>query len=129
MGRPPKYNPAFCQMLIEHMRGGLSYLSFAGKVEVAFKTLFEWEKDYPEFKEAKEVGMALSILWDESLLNKGTEGKVRGYNAAAHKWKMTNRYKWSDRSEVEYKTTEKMDLDELKKEAARLLQDLNESSN
>lgn len=124
-----KYHDDFPKMLIEHMENGLSYLSFAGKIRVAFKTLYEWEKEYPEFKEAKEIGLSLSLLWDEALLNKGTEGKQRGYNAASHKWKMTNRYKWSDRSEVEYKTTEKMDLDELKKEAARLLQDLNEASN
>jgi hypothetical protein len=121
MGRPPKYKPEYCQLLLDHMESGLSYLSFAGKVRVAFKTLFEWEKDYPEFKEAKEQGMALSLLWDEDLLNRGTNGKVRGYNAASHKWKMTNRYKWSDRTEVLSKDAANLNIEDLKKEAAELL--------
>jgi len=121
MGQPTKYRPEYCQLLLDHMDRGLSYLSFAGKVRVAFKTLFEWEKMYPEFKEAKELGMALSLAWDEELLNKGAEGKQRGYNAAAHRWKMANRYKWSDRTEVISKDAANLNIDDLKKEAAELL--------
>lgn len=128
-GRPSKYDPKYCEMLMEHMKDGLSFLSFAGVVGICFDTLYEWEKQHPEFSEAKKRGVAMSLVWDEKLLNKGTLGQQRGYNAAAHKWKMTNRYKWSDRSEVEYKTADKMSLEDLKKEAAALLESLNESSN
>lgn len=99
MGPPIKYREEFCDMLIKHMEEGLSYLSFAGVVGVSYKTLFEWEKTYEEFREAKEKAKPLQLLWDEKMLNKGITGSQRGYNAQAHKWKMANCHKWTDRSE------------------------------
>lgn len=82
------------------MENGLSYESFAGVIGVAYKTLFAWEKDHSEFAEAKGIAKAKQLLWDERMLNKGIEGKQRGYNANAHKWKMTNAHKWTDRIET-----------------------------
>lgn len=99
MGPPIKYKTEYCEMLINHMAEGLSYQSFAGLIGVSYKTLFEWEKDYPEFKEAKDRAKPMQLLWDERMLNKGIIGTQRGYNAQAHKWKMANCHKWTDRSE------------------------------
>jgi hypothetical protein len=121
VGRPSKYDPKFCELLMEHMKRGLSFLSFAGTIGICFDTLYEWEKQHPEFSEAKKRGVAMSLAWDEELLNKGSEGKQRGYNAAAHKWKMTNRYKWSDRTEVLSKDAANLNIEDLKREAAELL--------
>ena len=100
MGAPTKYRPEYCQLLIEHMGNGFSYHSFAGVVGVCYDTLHEWEKIYPDFSDAKSNGQALLLYWDEKLLGKGAEGKQRGYNFNAHKWKMTNIHKWSDRVET-----------------------------
>lgn len=100
--RPTKYDPKYCEMLIEHMSEGLSFDSFAGVLGVTRATIYNWANDYPEFLDAKSIGRQKGMLFDEKLLTKGTQGKQKGYNIAAHKWKMANMYKWSDR--VEQKT-------------------------
>jgi hypothetical protein len=67
MGRPTLYRPEYCQMLIDHMSSGLSFESFGGRIDVARRTLYEWEKAFPEFLHAKEVGQAKSQLWWEEV--------------------------------------------------------------
>lgn len=120
-GRPTRYKSEYCQALLDHMEQGLSFLSFAGTIGVCFDTLYEWERVHPEFSEAKKRGVAMSLAWDEKLLNKGTEGKQRGYNIAAHKWKMANRYKWTERHEMKIEDLSQKDTEELKREAALLV--------
>jgi hypothetical protein len=102
----PKYKPEFCDMLVEHMKGGLSFESFAGLVGTCRNTLYTWENDYPEFKKAKEAGRAACLLYDERILREGVEGNIKGYNVAAHKWKMANIHKWADRQEVDHTSTD-----------------------
>lgn len=53
-GRPTKYKPAYCDLLLEHMRSGLSYTTFADVIDVNPDTLYQWEKDYPDFSETKK---------------------------------------------------------------------------
>lgn len=66
-GRPSKYDPKFCDVLIEHMSKGLSYESFAGAIGVSKQTLYTWESEYPEFLDAKEIGLGKSLLyWEQS---------------------------------------------------------------
>lgn len=120
-GRPTKYDPKYCDMLVEHMSEGLSFESFAGVVGVCFDTVHEWAKVHPEFSDAKRRGRAAGLNYDERLLNRGAQGKVRGYNINAHKWKMANMHKWRDRQEVSYKSTAEMTDEELIREAQRIL--------
>lgn len=123
-GRPSKYKPEYCMMLIEHMADGFSYHSFAGKIGVCYDTLHQWEKDYPEFSDAKSQGLAACLWWDEKLLSGGSQGKVRGYNVNAHKWKMANIHKWRDRQEVvEVSAKDKTD-EELLAEAEEIIKRL-----
>lgn len=114
-GAPTKYRPEYCQLLIEHMAQGFSFHSFAAVVDVCYDTLHEWEKDFAEFSDAKGRAKAKMLLWDEKILNKGVEGKQRGYNAAAHKWKMTNTHGWKDKVE----TTERRPGDKSDEELIR----------
>lgn len=120
-GRPSLYKPEYCQMLIDHMSEGLSFLSFAGVVSVSYDTLYEWEKVHPEFSDAKGIARAKQLIWDERLLNKGSQGSQRGYNAAAHKWKMANAHKWTDRVEHTERSVKGMTDEELEAEARALL--------
>jgi hypothetical protein len=83
-GRPSKYQADFCKQVIAHMAQGLSYESFAGVIEVAKSTLYEWEKQFPEFSDAKKIGDAKRLLWFEKrgqiLMDKG------GGNGSASAW-------------------------------------------
>lgn len=115
------FDPAYCEQLINHMERGKSFASFAGAIGVTFKTLYNWEKTYPEFLQAKEIGRAKGLNFDESVLTDGVLGKIRGYNIAAHKWKMANMYKWTERAEVTEKSVSGKPLKELIEDAKLVL--------
>lgn len=106
-GQPTKYKPEYCDLLLEHMEGGLSFESFAGKVRVHKETLYEWCKANPDFKQAKEVGTELSRLWWETLgrdnavnvSERDSEGNSssRSMNAPTWIFNMKNRFGWRDK--------------------------------
>jgi hypothetical protein len=76
-GRPSKYKPEFCEALIKHMAGGSSFWSFAASVDVCMDTLSEWTKVHEEFSEAKKIGMAKLLKFDEDLAKAGTAGQLK----------------------------------------------------
>jgi hypothetical protein len=45
--RPSKYDPAFCDMVIEAMQEGFSLTGFAGQIGVSRSTIGEWMNEYP----------------------------------------------------------------------------------
>lgn len=129
-GRPTVYKEDYCAMLIEHCKEGLSRESFAAVIDVNKDTLYEWKDRHAAFSEAWHKSKIYRQKALEMLVMKHATGRTKGSTAAAlFMLKNIAPEHYKDRTEVEYKTTERMDLDELKKEAARLLQDLNESSN
>lgn len=109
-------------MLIEHMASGLSFESFAAVVKVTFATLYNWEKDYPDFFDAKNRAYAESMLYWERIGREGVsditeyneDGKPifkKSINAAMWIFNMKNRFKhaWKDKHEVEVaKTSENL---------------------
>jgi transposase len=76
-GRPSKYKPEFCEMVIAHMEKGNSFWSFAAEVDVCFDTLSEWCRAHPEFSEAKKRGMAKLLKFDEQLNLMGSSGQLK----------------------------------------------------
>lgn len=63
--RPSKYDPAFCDMVIESMREGYSLTGFAGQIGVSRSTIGEWMSEYPAFSAACHVGKATRTAWWE----------------------------------------------------------------
>jgi|SRR5271166_2028205 len=57
-GRPSKYDPAFCDQVIELMKEGLSFGAVAGALGVSRRTIYEWADEHPEFSHTKERGKA-----------------------------------------------------------------------
>lgn len=96
-------------MLIEHMRGGLSYESFAGIIGVVKQTLYNWEKEHDEFLDARKQGDMLSLLyWERKGIDglhnesfKDEDGMTvnRSINATMWIFNMKNRHKWRDKHE------------------------------
>lgn len=102
---PWKYKKKYCEMLIDHMRQGLSYESFAGLVGVSRQCLYQWEDRYADFKKAKEVGKSGSLkTWEQIGLGLAT-GKLKG-SAASYIFTMKNRFNWSDKTETTLKTND-----------------------
>lgn len=70
-GRPSKYRPKFCQMLIDHMEKGYSFESFGAIIDVNQDTLHTWAKTHQDFSEAKHLAYNKSRLYWERI---GIEG-------------------------------------------------------
>lgn len=97
-GRPSKYKPEYCLKLIEHMRTGLSFESFAAVIHVNQDTLHEWVKVHPEFSEAKKEAFAQNLLFWESKGIAGLIGdKETTFNSTVWIFNMKNRHKWRDK--------------------------------
>jgi hypothetical protein len=120
MGRPSKYKPEYCEALVRHMKGGLSFESFAGAIGVHYDTLYAWEKRHAAFSEAKKKGAAASLLWWEQvgkaamlgqdMVTRDEKGNVIGkvasksFNATIWIFAMKNRHGWRDRHDVNQTT-------------------------
>lgn len=65
IGRPSKYDPAYCDSIVEHMRDGASILSFAAEIGVGRSTIQEWEKEHPAFSVAVTRAKAVCAAWWE----------------------------------------------------------------
>lgn len=65
VGRPSKYDPAYCDAIVEHMRDGASILSFAAEIGVGRSTIQEWEKEHPAFSVAVTRAKAACAAWWE----------------------------------------------------------------
>ena len=55
IGRPTKYDPAYCQAVIDDAAKGFSLSAFCGGIMVARDTLTGWRQTHPEFDEACKV--------------------------------------------------------------------------
>lgn len=63
---PTKYEQRFDDMLIDHMAKGFSYESFAGLVNVAIDTLYNWERLSASFLDAKKTGLQkCRLFWEQ----------------------------------------------------------------
>ena len=101
MGRPTKYNKKYCDMLIDHMKQGLSFESFGGVVGVCKETLYEWTRKHQDFLDAKKRGTSCTILYWEKIGIAGTLGKIPGFNSTSWIFNMKNREpKWKDRHDI-----------------------------
>lgn len=66
MAAPTLYKEGYCIALIDHMSKGFSYESFAAKIGTCRQTLYNWEKEYPEFLDTKKQAQELCQFWWES---------------------------------------------------------------
>ena len=64
-GRPSKYDPVYCEQVIEHLEQGSGLTSFAARIGVARSTINEWMKAHPEFSDACARARAKCAAWWE----------------------------------------------------------------
>jgi len=100
VGRPSKYDPSYCQEVIEWMGEGYSFESFAGKVGVCRDTVFEWANVFPDFSDAKNRGSAAcQVFWEKMGIN-GAGGKIQNFNNGCWVFNKKNRFGWKDKQEI-----------------------------
>lgn len=118
-GRPSDYDPIYCNMLIEHMSKGFSFKSFAGKIGVNNKTLYNWAEQHEEFFHAKSIGQEKSrLFWEQQGIDglhdqyHKTEDGMTTLKLNSTVWRLNimNRFPddWRERSET--KLTGTLDL-------------------
>jgi hypothetical protein len=105
-GRPSLFDPAYCDMVIEHMAKGHSLTSFAGVISVEPRTVERWAQDggdqsHPEFCRAVKVGRAKAVIWWEERARAVASGEDG--NATMVIFGLKNRAKddWADMTKTE----------------------------
>jgi len=75
VGRPTKFEPAYCEAVIDHMADGASITSFAAEIGVSRATINVWMAEYPEFLEAVTIAKAKAqAWWEKTSRNLATTG-------------------------------------------------------
>ena len=92
VGRPSKYDPSFCERVIELGRLGKSRAYIASEINVSRETLDEWERDYPEFSDAMDEAMRHSQRWWEQAGQDGLTAGPGSFNAAVWSRSMAARF-------------------------------------
>ena len=64
-GRPTKYDPAYCDEVVQHCATGASLTSFAAEIDVCRDTISEWQSVHPEFSAAVKRAKAKCAAWWE----------------------------------------------------------------
>ena len=118
-GRPSKYDPRYCQEMIDFFAVPLAkkignktepcelpqMTTFAQKIGVDRSTLDEWKNKHPEFSYAYSHCMRLqeSIIAGNAMLNR--------YNPYFAQFMLKNCHGWRDKTEVEQTTDLKINID------------------
>ena len=106
MGRPTKYDPAFCDIAIEYLAEGYSLKALAGHLNVGYSTVKDWTQTHPDFSAAVKVGQAKSAAcWEQILLQVGKTGQG---SAAAAIFGVKNRSQeaWKDKHDIDHTSSD-----------------------
>lgn len=102
-GRPTKYKPEFCEVLIECGAEGMGKAEMAAELGIHHSTFNAWIEEKPEFSAAVKEAVSRSQAWWEREGRKATFGKTDGFNATSYIFNMKNRFPndWRDKREVD----------------------------
>ena len=102
-GRPSKYDPAFCELVVELGEMGKSLTQMASRIGVLKETMMDWTKVHPEFSAAVSMAVQLSQSWWEDAGQSGL-AMGRDFNAVAFQFQMKNRFRadYTDKVEVKH---------------------------
>jgi len=98
-GRPTKYSLKLCELLPAMFANGESVLEVCAELGIHKDTFFEWVKKYPDFSDSYKKGLELSEAWWTRLGRIGSTGKL-SIQPATWIFNMKNRFKWTDRQEL-----------------------------
>ena len=97
VGRPTKYKPEMCDIIIELMKEGASQQEVLGELGISNATFYKWKQENEEFSETIKRGVRLSQAWWEK--EGRTSLRDREFNYTGWYMNMKNRFNWSDKKE------------------------------
>ena len=103
VGRPSKYDPAFCDTIIRCGTEGMTLAEMADALDVDRATIADWREHKPEFSRAVNLGLQKAQAWWERQGRIATFGGCDGYNATSYIFQMKNRFRedWRDKQDVD----------------------------
>ena len=109
MGAPTKYDPKFCDTVIEYGKQGLSKAQMAARLEVHRETLNNWADAHPDFFDAiKKATDLAQDLWEQRFA-KGALGEDEGQqmNPTMMIFLMKNRFPadWREKQTTEHEVS------------------------
>jgi hypothetical protein len=138
-GRPTLYRREMCDRLVEAMVEGLTAEAAAARIGISARSLFNWQKEHPEFLQAIQEGRQRSQLWWEEraiAMANGESGNtqivmlgLRNRSRAATGWnndtvKLEHSGPEGGPLEVEVKDEHKIDIESLSHEQRDQLREL-----
>lgn len=103
VGRPSKYDPAYCEAVVARQAEGWSLAEFAAHVGVSRQTIDNWGAAHPEFLEALSRAKAAEQAWWEKAGREGLHADK--FNAAVWKKSVEARFRDDYTERTESKTT------------------------
>lgn len=101
MGRPSKYDPAFCDAVIGFGQDGYSKAEMASALDVTRPTMDEWAKAHAEFSYALQRAHEHSLAWWEKQAR--TNLATQGFQSGLWKQAVSGRFPaepYRERAEV-----------------------------
>jgi hypothetical protein len=95
-GRPSKYKPEFCDLVVQQMSQGYSAEACAGDMDISKETLYRWIREIPEFCDAVGRGMSLGRKFWEKIGIAGTLGQIQRFNSSTYMFLMRNRFGYNE---------------------------------
>lgn len=103
-GRPSKYDPAMCDVVIAAGADGKTLAGMAEALDIDRETLNAWREAHPAFSRAVKRGLEKAQAWWEEKGRVATFGGVDGFNATSYIFQMKNRFRdeWNDTVKQEH---------------------------
>lgn len=107
IGRPTKYDPKYCEMIIDFMSTGQSLIAFADEIGVVDSTLYGWAEKHPDFMRAKKRALHACQRWweDQARLGLFTD-KEQKFSAPTWIFNMKARFGYRDKVEHDVNISE-----------------------
>lgn len=104
VGRPPKYRPEFCELVVRLGDRGKSRAQIARYLGVSRQTLHNWEAKHPDFVDAMAWAKDCELAYWEELghNNMLTDKYDKQLNAPIYNRQMANRFRADHGDRVEY---------------------------
>jgi hypothetical protein len=102
MARPSKYEPSYCDVVVELGKAGKSLAQMCANFDISRQTIDNWAEAHPEFLEAlSRAKMHAQSWWEEQGVSGMTADK---FNAAVWKKSMEARFRedYTERQEIDH---------------------------
>ena len=106
LGRPTKYDPKYCDLVIELGKQGKSRAQMFAETGVPYSTFQAWEHGQPEFQAAMKEARALALAYWEDLAHNHMQEAPGGVRLNTGLWSRS----MAARFPVEYRDNAKVEL-------------------